>query len=179
MAWKQAALHWIFNLVEIACARWKISTKFGFCSLTRNFQPLAGNYLCNGILRELYVYNGNINKIPAPLNFTTWTCLIFGFSDRTVRPLVRRPLWRVTNWGRSASPKNQADSSSGNTFSTEGCCPPTPEQRKGGLKFPCAGTFWFFSVMKRTYRTTWRKYKWTIKVEDCRLISYLRCKIKL
>ena len=33
--------------------------------------PLAGNYLCKGILRELYAYNGNIKEKPAPLKDTT------------------------------------------------------------------------------------------------------------
>ena len=105
MAWKQAVLHWIFNLVEIASARFvckqvsphsltrnfqrcllisylrslqNLKLKFGFCSLTRNFPPLAGNLPCNGILRELYAYNGNIKEKPAPLKDTAWSLLIFG-----------------------------------------------------------------------------------------------------
>ena len=48
----------------------KSQTKFGFCSLTRNFPPLAGNLPCNEILRELYEYNGNIKEKPAPLKDT-------------------------------------------------------------------------------------------------------------
>ena len=34
------------------------------------FPPLAGNLPCNGILRELYAYNGNIKEKPAPLKDT-------------------------------------------------------------------------------------------------------------
>ena len=40
----------------------KSQTKFGFCSLTRNFPPLATDYLFN---REFYAYNGNIKEKPA------------------------------------------------------------------------------------------------------------------
>ena len=46
--------------------------------------PLAGNYLCNGILRELYVYNGNFKEKPAPLKDTAWSLLIFGLSERKI-----------------------------------------------------------------------------------------------
>ena len=42
----------------------------------------------------------------------------------------------------------QKASSSGNTFLTEGCRPATPEQRKGGLDFPCAGAFRSFGRQK-------------------------------
>ena len=34
-------------------------------------------------------YNGNVQITPAPLKDTTWTLLIFGSSERNVRPLVR------------------------------------------------------------------------------------------
>ena len=108
------------NIVDFFITRSKISNKLGFCSLTRNFPPLAGNYLCKGILRELYAYNGNIKEKPAPLKDTAWSLLIFGLSDRTVRPLVRCSPWRVTNWGRSASPKNQQKGSS-DTIAGEQC----------------------------------------------------------
>ena len=43
----------------------------------------------------------------------------------------------------------------------------TREQKAVMTDFAGDGTFWFFSVMKRTYRKSWRKYKRTIKVEYC------------
>ena len=44
--------------------------------------------------------------------------------------------------------KNQKKEFAGNTFLTEGCRPATPEQRKGGLDFRCAGAFRSFGRQK-------------------------------
>ena len=53
----------------------------------------------------------------------------------------------------------------------------TREQKAVMTDFDGDGTFWFFSVMKKTYRKTWRKYKWTIKVENWYRIQW-RAKAK-
>ena len=177
-------------------------------------------------LRELYVYNGNINKIPAPLkiaskrvcenlfthkasgsnfnkvNFTAWTCLIFGSSDRkilaneraetclhaqrvqqnlqevNVRPLVRRSLGEWLTEEVPHHPKIKQTVQVATPFRLRDVAPQLVNKEKVDWNSRVPEPFGSFQ-MKRTYRTTWRKYKWTIKVEDCRLISYLRRKIIL
>ena len=74
----------------------------------------------------------------------------------------------VCDDGSFSSPKECALA----PFSTKGYCPATPEQRKGGLDFRCAGAFRSFGRQKNIKERLEEKYKWTIKVEDCRRMQW-------
>ena len=72
MAWKQAALRWIFQrcpLDKLLTLAAKAQTSLAFARLHVTFRPLAGNYLCYENLLECIAdfnsYNSNIKETPA------------------------------------------------------------------------------------------------------------------
>ena len=131
----------------------KSRDKLGFCSLTHNFPPLAGNHLCNGILRELYAYNSNFKRKPAPSKSQQAA----GQASETGQNLSERCIYALLLLREKRvvlSPMLERKAVCGKQQPTEGCRLRLVSKKAVVTDFAGVGTFWFFSVMKRTYRTT-------------------------
>ena len=108
------------TLLKLLALAAKSRDKLGFCSLTRNFPPLAGNYLCNGILREFYAYYGNSKEKPAPSKSQQAACQASetgqNLSERCIYALLLLREKRVV-----LSPMLERKAVCGKQQPTEGC----------------------------------------------------------
>ena len=93
-------------------ARCKSSNKFGCRTLTRNFPPLAGDYLCNEnsltYIVDFNAYNGNIKEKPAVSKSQRKSLLFGGHCARYVQTQYGNYLFLKLPYAvRSAAPDKQ------------------------------------------------------------------------
>ena len=165
-----------FNKLLALAAKSQISLDFAHLRVT--FRRWWGNFLCYEYpllhFANFIAYNGNLKEKLAPLNFTTWTCLIFGLSERTVCPLVRCSL--ISEWLTEEvphHPKIKQTVQVATPFRLRDVAPQLLNKEKVDWNSRVPEPFGSFQLWKERIERLEEKCKWTIKVKIYHKIELL------
>ena len=150
MAWKQAALCWIFQRCRSAVGR-----ELPFAMVTHWYA-----------YRELNRVQWQSQRKTGTIKITDKSHSVFGTSGRTVWLLVRRALCEWLTEGVPHHPKTEWKDLVASNSQPRDVARRLVSKRLLWLILPVTGVFATFWATKSWERKTWRKFKGTIKVEN-------------